>query len=69
MSSASAASDKTNVSVQVSDDFLDKFDRVLKQAQLDGDAPMGMSRAEAIRTLMKAGIEDPGILSEYSEDE
>jgi len=63
MSSASAQSDKTNVSVQVTNEFLDEFDRVLKQAQLDGDAPMGMSRAEAIRTLMRAAVEHPELLA------
>ena len=46
------------ISIRASGEFVDEFDRALKQAQLDGDVELDTSRSEAIRRLMAAAIED-----------
>lgn len=56
--------ESTNVTARVNDDFLDDFDRALKKAQIEGEVPMDMTRAEAIRQLMAAAIENPSLFSE-----
>lgn len=44
--------------------FMKEFDRALKQAQLDGEVALDMSRSEAIRRLMRATIDDPSLLAQ-----
>jgi hypothetical protein len=51
--------DSTTVTARVNDDFLEDFDRSLKKAQIEGNVPMDMTRAEAIRRLMASAIDDP----------
>ncbi|TKX70791.1 hypothetical protein [Halorubrum sp. SP9] len=56
--------ESTNVTARVNDEFLDEFDRALKKAQIEGKVPMDMTRAEAIRQLMAAAIENPSLFAE-----
>ena len=56
--------ESTNVTARVNDEFLDDFDRALKKAQIEGKVPMDMTRAEAIRQLMAAAIENPSLFAE-----
>ena len=56
--------DSTNVTARVNDDFLEEFDRAIKTAQIEGKVPMDMTRAEAIRKLMAATIENPSLISD-----
>ena len=57
----------TTVSTHVSEEFVEEFDRALKLAQIEGEISMNVSRAEALRRLMAAAIEDPSILSKEDE--
>lgn len=59
----------TTVSTHVSTEFVEKFDRALKRAQIEGEIPMDVSRAEALRRLMRKGIEDPSLFSEEQQDQ
>ncbi|SFR37228.1 hypothetical protein SAMN04487947_0578 [Halogeometricum rufum] len=61
--------DAVNISARVDRELLDDFDRALKQAQLDGVVPLDMSRAEALRRLMRLAIDDPSILTGVEEDD
>ena len=56
--------ESTNVTARVNDEFLENFDRALKKAQIEGKVEMDMTRAEAIRQLMAAAIEDPSLFAE-----
>ena len=55
--------ESTNVTARVNNDFLEDFDRALKKAQIEGEVPMDMTRAEAIRRLMASAIQDPSQFS------
>jgi len=55
--------ESTNVTARVNTDFLEEFDRALKKAQIEGEVPMDMTRAEAIRRLMDSAIQDPSQFS------
>ncbi|WP_280585398.1 hypothetical protein [Halorubrum sp. Boch-26] len=57
------ASSKT-VSAKVNEELADEFDLALKKAQIEGIAPMGMNRSEALRNLMRAAIEDHSLFAE-----
>lgn len=59
--------DKKSISVRIDDKFLNKFDIALKQAQIEGNIDMGMSRSEAIRKLMRAAEQDMSLLSEVQD--
>ena len=64
----SVAQDRTgdkNVSVSVSNEFADEFDRALMKAAMSDEYEIGLntSRAEALRILMKAAIDDPSLFS------
>ncbi|RDZ65866.1 hypothetical protein C5B90_05815 [Haloferax sp. Atlit-12N] len=58
-----------NISIKVDDDFVEDFDRALKQGQIEGDLPLDMSRSEAIRRLMRKAIDDPSLLAEEDKSE
>lgn len=55
--------ESTNVTARVNTEFLNEFDKALKKAQIEGEVPMDMTRAEAIRQLMKRSIDDPSLFS------
>ena len=57
----------TTVSTHVNQDFVEEFDRALKRAQIEGEISMDVSRAEALRRLMAAAIEDPTLFSKSEE--
>lgn len=57
----------TTVSTHVDQDFVEEFDRALKRAQIEGEISMDVSRAEALRRLMAAAIEDPALFSKSEE--
>ncbi|MFC7069510.1 hypothetical protein [Halobaculum lipolyticum] len=69
MGAAQDGEDTRNVSAHVSAEFADEFDRALKRAQIDGIVPLDMSRAEAIRRLMRAAIEDPSLMASVEGDD
>lgn len=48
----------------VSTHVTEEFDRSLKKAQIGHETSMDVSRAEALRRLMSAAIEDPSLLAE-----
>ena len=52
------------ISIRANGEFVDEFDRALKQAQLNGSVSLGASRSEAIRRLMAAAIEDPSMFDQ-----
>ena len=52
------------ISIRANGEFIDEFDRALKQAQLNGSVSLGASRSEAIRRLMAAAIEDPSMFDQ-----
>lgn len=52
------------ISIRANSEFVDEFDRALKQAQLNGSVDLGASRSEAIRRLMAAAIEDPSMFDQ-----
>jgi metal-responsive CopG/Arc/MetJ family transcriptional regulator len=56
--------DTRSISIRVENKFLNEFDIALKQAQIEGDVEMGMSRSEAIRQLMRAAKEDMTLLTD-----
>lgn len=58
-----------SISVQVTEEFADDFDRAVKQAQLNGDVPLDMSRSEGIRRLMRRAIDNPSLMSEADEED
>ncbi|TKX54500.1 hypothetical protein EXE44_15955 [Halorubrum sp. SS7] len=69
MGSSTEGSDgQTTVSTHVTEEFVEEFDRALKMAQIEGDISMDVSRAEALRRLMKKGIEDPSLFAETNQE-
>ena len=54
---------QTTVSTHVSEQFVEDFDRALKLAQIEGKVSMDVSRAEALRRLMSAAIDDPSLFA------
>jgi metal-responsive CopG/Arc/MetJ family transcriptional regulator len=57
------------VSAKVDEELSDEFDMALKKAQIEGVAPMGMNRSEALRNLMRAAIDDHSLFAkEEAED-
>lgn len=59
--------ESTTVTARVNDSFLEDFDRALKKAQIEGQVPMDMTRAEALRRLMSTAIQDPSLFSKNGE--
>lgn len=64
----SSDEETTTVSTHVSQDFVEEFDRALKRAQIEGEISMDVSRAEALRRLMAAAIENPSLFSESEQN-
>ena len=57
-----------NVSAQVSKSFIEKFDRSIKKAQIEGEIPMDASRAQVIRGLMNLAVDDTKLIAEAVEE-
>jgi hypothetical protein len=58
-----------NVSAQVSKGFIEKFDRSIKKAQIEGEIPMDASRAQVIRGLMSMAADDTDLISKAVEED
>jgi hypothetical protein len=54
--------------VRADPDLVNDVDRALLDAKSEGNLPMNYNRSDALRDAMRLIVEDPSVLSEYSED-
>lgn len=55
------------VTVRADPELVDRVDRVLMQAKMNGTLPMSYSRSDAIRDMLRQLANDPEKLSDWRE--